>query len=243
MTCALTKSTCTSVERRGRKADAAAVGALLRELSPLWKGHHRKGLDTRLRTGGRLNDAFGPPTVRQSYGAATFMGLSKALCVSVSDLSRMRWSAHHFGTLDALKAAHPTVTNWTQLKKLLASPKYHGPSVPGTAPGDQKKPRRSRSLPQVIRAIRVLQAHASGVEPTPDTDDLKTMREAMGEMLRVVGPLLGGEYHLMCPTTPGPVPGEASPAVAPAVSALDAVPADALAGGASPGPVVLATVN
>jgi len=184
----------TSIAIRGN-ADDTKDEVLFNELSKLWQNHHSRGLKLRHLTGTRLNDRFGPPTERQAYGKATSQQLSEKLGVAESDLSRMRWFAHHFGSVQELKEKHPTVTNWTKVKMLIAQ--LRQPQVPAaSAPSNEKKLVAARPVAPVIDAVRAVQAQAVKVgKLTPNGEDWKVLNEAMDAMLKSVGACLGLNFN------------------------------------------------
>jgi len=177
-------------------AGTPADDVLLQKLTRLWDTHRRRGLVVRHKMGRLMNERFGPPTQRQKRGANTLRGYSKALGVSEADVSRMRWFAEHFGTVEDLKSAHPIVSTWTQVKVLLASLRQPGTGGSDRAKGDRRKPRRGRPLHRVIRAVRAVHECASGVDLTTEPVDAERadLKKAVEQMLEVVGRCLGVEY-------------------------------------------------
>ena len=114
----MTATTNVSIKPAGDNAGNNAVDECLSELLKLWRQYERRGLEVRHKTGLSLNRKFGSPSVRQAYGTATLKRYSARLHVAESELSRMRWFAEQFGSLADLKAKHPKVKTWTQVKGL-----------------------------------------------------------------------------------------------------------------------------
>ena len=177
---------------RGAQTD----DSLLAELKKLWQDGHRSDVSLRHLTGAKLNTHFGPPTVRQSYGPATLKTHAENLGVAESDLSRMRWFAHHFKSVDDLRGGHPDVTTWTQVKVLLATlakPKRAGK---GTPDGDHKKPKADRPARRVIRALRAAREGVVRVgKLAPDHPDRKALNKAVEALLAVAETSLGFCYR------------------------------------------------
>jgi len=179
-------------------ADTTAGDALLRELSQLWQAHRRCGLVVRHRTGLVLNSQFGPPTERQTYRSAALKDCSKRLGVSESELSRMRWFAHHFESLEALGVEHPKITTWTSVKELLATLRQPDAARRERAVGDivMMKPPDARPVSRVVEAIRAVRASVTCIDLELADADRATLVEEVGEMLEVVGKHLGLRYRL-----------------------------------------------
>jgi len=210
--------------RNADGGDDAAAGtppedALLHELWQLWQAHHRRGLEVRHQTGLILNRRFGPPTERQAYGEATLKRYSERLGVSESDLSRMRWFAHRFESLEAMRAEHPQVTSWTAVKELLASLRQPEAAQAVRAAGDTivVEPAAAQPLRRAVAAIQEVRACVTGVDLTLDDDGRAALARAMDEMLQEVGTRLGIRYR------PEPIaPAEAvAPPVIPAHDPVD----------------------
>jgi len=109
-----------SIKDVDQKAPSDADNQVLYEmLVESWKAGQQKDLEGRHEVGGLLNEHLGPPTERQAYGKGILKEAATRLSISASELTRMRWFAHHFKDLDDLKAGHPNVTNWTAVKLLL----------------------------------------------------------------------------------------------------------------------------
>jgi hypothetical protein len=214
----LTTSQASTAADRGAHLDEF----LLAELTQLWQAHHRRGLEVRHQTGVLLNNHFGQPTERQAYGEATLKHCSASLGVAESDLSRMRWFAHHFESVEDLSNKHPTVTTWTKVKELLASLRQPEAKPVSKVEEDEKKSLAERTVRPVIKAMRAIQKEARGVgQLAHGSDDWRAMSEAVTKMLKTVGTCLGGHFHFEA----NPQPGNGSAAVQVSASNISRVPA------------------
>jgi len=92
---------------------------LLTGLASEWERSQTETLKARHRMGTLLNNHFGTPAKRQARGQAVMKLAAERLQIAVSELSRMRWLAHHFKDIDDLKSRHPDVDSWTKVKELL----------------------------------------------------------------------------------------------------------------------------
>jgi len=95
---------------------------LLSELEALWNRRNEKDLEMRLQMGLRLNTHLdiGAPTVRKSYGARVLVRAAERLNLTKGELSRLRWFAHRFGSLDEFQSRHPEASTWSRVKVILA---------------------------------------------------------------------------------------------------------------------------
>jgi len=170
----------------GEIAGTHADPQVLAELIQLWQQHRQRGLEVRHQTGLVLNKQFGPPTARQPYGFKTLRHYSKHLGLAESELSRMRWFAHHFSALEVLKAQHPAVITWTQVKELLSS-LQDPPEKTAAAKGIRKtKPVAKRQIRRIVQAMRVVQTHVAKVQHRPSDADRTALLEALDRMTKAV---------------------------------------------------------
>ena len=103
----------------GFHAPVRGVKTLLKRLAALWLPHAQKGLEVRMEMGGMLNEKLGAPVERLPHGEAVLKQVAKRLRISESELSRMRWFAHLFGSVKVLQRRHPRVTSWANVKGML----------------------------------------------------------------------------------------------------------------------------
>lgn len=119
----MTKSKVSSSSNNGqskdRKVDASHTDALVTSLKPMWHQHHQVGLDVRLKTGLLLNEQLGTPEQHFEHGRKVIKRCTEVLGVSQPELSRMRWFAFHFKSLDEMAANHPGLKSWKQVKEIL----------------------------------------------------------------------------------------------------------------------------
>jgi len=94
---------------------------LSNQLVKLWRHHRERGLEVRRATGERLNARLGLPTERLAHGRQVLKKVAEKLQIAESDLSRMRWFAHLFGSVKTFQEQHPEVISWAKVKELLPS--------------------------------------------------------------------------------------------------------------------------
>jgi len=92
----------------------------LRKLAQRWESHDGDDLALRHETGALLNRFYGDPTQRQARGKGVLKQAAKRLRKTLAELSQLRWFAHRFASVQKLRKEHPGVTNWTQVRNLLA---------------------------------------------------------------------------------------------------------------------------
>ena len=157
------------------KAGKAQIDEMIVELSGRWQGHDNASLELRHYSGLRLNALLGPPTKRQEYSGQVIERVAKAIHVSVSECSRMRWFSHHFPTVEGLKEKHPTLRNWSEARKLIA----------GMNTGRREKIHKPRST--FIRSLRTLTKKLrEGPSSVLDKDQRENLKQAMRELRREV---------------------------------------------------------
>src|SRR5262245_17738648 len=84
----------------------------LGQLAEKWGKQNGKDLSLRFKTGELLNQYFGPPDQRQKRGEEVLKNTAERLRTTQSELSRMRWFAHHFSDLGDFEQKHPEVKTW-----------------------------------------------------------------------------------------------------------------------------------
>jgi hypothetical protein len=139
----------------------------LSQLGVRWRKHRGRDLDLRHQTGAFLNRHLGPPDVRLPHGERVLKLAAKELGTSESELSRLRWFAHHFSDLRELEKKHPKVTSWTQVRSLLPRLSANN-REPGTAPDTEARSHRlkqvERSADALAAKLRQLPAGLTGAE-------------------------------------------------------------------------------
>jgi len=166
-----------------------------KKLSLMWQNYHRDNLKLRHFTGSWLNDRHGPPTRRQAYGKATLQQYIEKLGVAESDLSRMRWFAFYFKSVEELKEKEPTVTTWTKVKDVIARLRHPKADPAVKLQSDEKKlVVVERPVDRMIEAVRAVQSLGKVGKLTLNDGDRMTLKEAVEAMLRDVGACLGGHF-------------------------------------------------
>jgi len=138
----------------------------LGQLAEKWEGARENDLHVRLQTGALLNARYGTPDKRQKRGERVLKEASEQLRLPESELSRLRWFAFHFSSLEDLKQKHSTVTTWAAMKELLptlrpkakAKRKHQSGAaaskLKGKAPGKLRKIKQQLDgLPSEVRQI------------------------------------------------------------------------------------------
>src|SRR4051795_8430934 len=84
---------------------------LLEQLANLWKTFIKHDFQVRREVGALLNEKLGPPDKRLPHGTQTLKKAASRLEVAESDLSRFRWFAHRFSSVEDFQKQHPRVTS------------------------------------------------------------------------------------------------------------------------------------
>jgi len=149
----------TADDRAASAEDRKLVDRLVR----LWKADAGRDLGTRHRTGSLLNERLGPPDKRQPHARRVLKMVVAELGIAESDLNRMRWLAHLFADVAALRQARPEITNWTRFKVAL-------PSLVPPRGGVARKPAANPSRPAlrgVVRSCANLVSKLDGLDYQP----------------------------------------------------------------------------
>jgi hypothetical protein len=175
------------------------------QLSCKWRSAHRDDLKLRHFTGLWLNVKHGPPTSRQDYGKGTLKKYQTSLGVGESDVSRMRWFAFEFKSIEDLKAKHPKATTWTKVKEVLAQLRRPQAAPAGTIPSDAMKlVVKDRPVDQLIGAMKTLQAHVAKVgKLTPGGVEWNAVQAAFAGVMKEVEACLDCRFTFTTATTPG----------------------------------------
>jgi len=185
-------------------ADGTYDNVSFQQLSCRWKSSHREDLKLRHFTGLWLNDQHGPPTNRQEYRKGTLKKYQTSLGVGESDVSRMRWFAFEFKSIEDLKAKHPKATTWTKVKEVLAELRRPQATPAGTIPSDAMKLMvTDRPVDQLIAVMQTLQSNAIKVgKLTADGVEWKAVQTAFKGVLKDVGACLGCQFTFSDATVP-----------------------------------------
>jgi len=154
---------------------------LFGQLAALWQDHHRQDLKTRHRTGALLNERLGPPDEAQAYGQGILKRAREVSGMAQSELSRMRWFAHLFDTLDRFQKEHSGVKSWTEVKGMLPGLK---PCKGGKAGGQTTTPSRT-ATGGVTRSLTGLIKKLKGMKPIPEGRRSEALRGKLKELIEV----------------------------------------------------------
>jgi len=89
---------------------------LLEQLVDRWLRHGKADLQIRYTTGKELNTQFGEPGSRQDRGGKVLKEAAEKMQVAESEISRMRWFATLFTSVENFQQLHPEVQTWTAIK-------------------------------------------------------------------------------------------------------------------------------
>jgi hypothetical protein len=147
----------------------------LRKIEELWRAYQHRGLEARYAIGRALNKLIGDPTDRQARGRGVMALASERLGISVSTLSRMRWFAHSFTSVEDARKQHPKIDSWTKLKDVLPDLMPKGrkksKSVPASARFTKRVARSVHNLTSTVKKTR------TGIDPAGLDDVLEMFRE------------------------------------------------------------------
>jgi len=161
---------------------------LLGQLAKLWKDQAERDLATRHQTGRLLNERLGPPTKSLAQGQKVLKMAAETVGIAESDLNRMRWLAHLFVDLAALRRSHPAIDSWTKFKAALPSLK---PSKGDQAKKPTANPSRpalrgvARSLANVTAKLNGLAIRPKGAERKAFVDALRKLAEAVTRRFKI----------------------------------------------------------
>jgi len=170
----------------GKTLSNEAFEERLAKLVNRWKAHDDKDLALRHETGALLNLRYGYPSQRQRRGAKTMKKASERLGILESELSRMRWFAHHFQSVDVLRARYPQVKNWTQVRELLCKLSKDGKAT--AAPVTEKS---NAAFLKVRRALAALTSAFKGIGTAPSPEERKELRGGLQDFVSALPPGLG----------------------------------------------------
>jgi hypothetical protein len=172
--------------------DSSKEEALLCQLEELWQPHYEKDLEVRFQMGVLLNDhpEIGPPTERKSYGEKIMIRVAERLALTPGELSRLRWFAHHFQSVEEFHSKHPEVKSWQKVKVLLAK------LSPAKGNGEGKKtaaknvtPRLCQkvtsSLEAAVQNLRDLGSRPEGEDADKLLEKIQDFVEAVNSCLQV----------------------------------------------------------
>ena len=181
---------------------------LLDRLDHIWRQYEARGLTVRHEMGTLLNAQLGLPTQRQPHGQWVLKQVSVRLRIAESELSRMRWFAHHFKTVAGLRRRHPEVRSWTGVRELLPSLKDGGQAGRNGQDGASPAGRPARGAPKgpagaVQRSLKNL---AAAVRKHGAALRTEAERKAVMEKLLEVGKVLEETLQIRLTVEPSPTP-------------------------------------
>jgi hypothetical protein len=140
-----------------------------------------------------LNEKLGPPTERQPRGQQVIKQVAVQLRIAESDLSRMRWLAHRFTSIDELRQQHPEVGTWTQFKELLPDLQEREAPSQDVQSGSMPSAPRTTPMRQVRRPLvslaKTIETHAQALRGTEEThilmEELKSLAKVLEDQLHI----------------------------------------------------------
>jgi hypothetical protein len=182
------------------------------QLAERWRAQREADLDLRRETGDVLNERIGPPTERQKRGAQVLKDAAKELGTTQSELSRMRWFAHLFPSLDDLRQHHQAVTTWTSVKELLPKLMPQGQakaqSRKGTVKNTKRKSRKATKLREIKQCLVKLVSNLKKLPPELTDEEKQSVLDKLKEVAQVVN------EHLKIEVPSYQMPAEAAPLAA-----------------------------
>jgi len=161
---------------------------LLNTLASLWQAHQEHGLSTRHMIGELLNRRYDPPPEKQERGKYIMTLAANRLHISIPDLSRMRWLAFLFKSVEDLKAKHPDVTTWTRFKERLPALKQQA-GQPADSTPEQAAPAAKKeggAASKVVRSLKRLTDMVKKNEAAPGKAERDALAAKLQEFARVV---------------------------------------------------------
>jgi len=160
---------------------------LLRKLQKLWQRHPRPGLKVRHETGKILNDELGSPTQGDHWDTLRRVAPALRKGMGEFELSKMRWFAHYFGTMEDLKAIYPRAERWSwdQLEACLTCLMASVP-VPQRSPQAGSTETRVRRLHRLLKAVTYDVAGLDGRDFSKNAEDWYALLAMVEQMLGAV---------------------------------------------------------
>jgi predicted glycoside hydrolase/deacetylase ChbG (UPF0249 family) len=154
----------------------------LGDLAKRWHDQDRTDLGLRYETGKLLNDFFGPPNRRQTYGKGTMKKAAQKLRRTEVELSQLRRFASFFKSFPDFQKKHPKVTNWTKVRELLASLRA---TAGGKTPVDRKKADTLR-LRKLTARLSAITAAIGEMKITPTQAGFEELRAQLQALVQAV---------------------------------------------------------
>jgi len=129
-----------------------------------WRTQDGMDLTIRHKTGKLLNEFMGPPTTRTKRGEGVAAKAAGRLGITKSEISRVRWFAHFFGSVEDLKGKYSGAASWTTVKVLIPElkreAKPHSPAKegghggdPASGTADKMKNRKSKQMEHHLKGF------------------------------------------------------------------------------------------
>ncbi len=167
--------------------------ACLQRITEVWQAYLQRGLEARHLIGKLLNQQIGGPDDRQDRGKGVMALASERLKMSVSDLNRMRWTAHLFKSVKDMQGRHPEIDSWTKLKDKL----------PDLMPKSRKKKSATASPAArfVKKVTRSVQSLTSAIKQ--NRTSLKSSEQAeLLERLQELAAVVAAKFEIRVTVTP-----------------------------------------
>jgi len=158
-----------SVQKNGSSAHPTIqnLDEFTRRFDPVveeWRTHDGKDLTIRHKTGKLLNEFMGPPMSRAKRGEGVAEKAAERLGITKSEVSRVRWFAHFFNSVEDLKGQYSRAESWTAVKVLIPElkreAKPHSPAKvgghggdPASGNADKMKNRRSKQMERHLKGF------------------------------------------------------------------------------------------
>jgi hypothetical protein len=157
----------------------------LGKLAERWKTHSESDLKIRHDAGSLLNARFGSPEKRQKQGEKVLKEAAEQLGTAESELSRMRWFAHHFKTPDDLSQRYSEAKTWSAVKDLLPSLR------PGKKTSDGDKGRKA--IAALKSSLTKLTSKLKESLKDLSSDERKDLQERCQDFAKTIGDCLAQE--------------------------------------------------
>jgi len=173
----------------------------LGHLSEKWRRATEHDLEIRHETGALFNQRFKDPTQRQKRGDEVLKKAAEQLQIAQSDISRMRWFAFSFPSIQDMKATHSGVTTWSAVKKLLPTlkAKAKAKEQPRAATPSQKKALRDRKLTKIKQQFEELPSNMREVHSGLTAEELGDLKAKFQVAVQALSECLNLKVKVVVP--------------------------------------------
>jgi hypothetical protein len=164
------------------------------EQADLSRKSHTVELSARHEIGKRINDNYGPPTLRQPRGERVIAILGERLGMKKEEISRERNFALTFPDFDQFQEQHPDVKSWSAVKRLMKELKTSsGAQAPAATTASGAKGRGKKAPPEPNHAAEFLTFLRQAVGVLPNARGSLTLAQLVeaGNLARTVLTELG----------------------------------------------------